>query len=45
MRLLCGAQSCTRWALIWLTETEEQRYRAGVRIFRLSSRAAEIEIG
>ena len=42
---LCGAQNCTRPALIWLTDEEEQRYLQGVRLFRLSNRAVEARVG
>ena len=44
-RLLCGVPTCTRPALIWLTDEEEQRYLQGVRVFRLSNRAVEARVG
>ena len=31
--LLCNARKCTRLALIWLTDDEEQEYLQGVRAF------------
>lgn len=43
-RFLCGAPTCTRFALIWLTEEEEQCYAQGVRLFRLSNRAVEAQV-
>jgi hypothetical protein len=33
--LLCSTRNCTRLALIWLTDDEEQRYLQGVRAFRV----------
>jgi hypothetical protein len=41
-RLLCGAPSCTRLALVWLTEEEQHRYAGGLRVFRVSQRAVEV---
>jgi hypothetical protein len=43
-RVLCGAPSCIRLALIWLTDTEEQQYARGVRVFRVSNRALEVQV-
>ena len=44
-RIFCGQPSCARPAMIWLTGEEEQRYRQGVRLFRLSNRAVEAQVG
>ena len=44
-RILCGAPTCTSWAMIWLTDEEEQRYAEGIRVFRVSNRGTEVELG
>jgi hypothetical protein len=33
--LLCNARKCTRLALIWLTDDEEQKYLQGARAFQV----------
>lgn len=43
--IFCGARSCKRPAMIWLTDEEEQQDRQGVRLFRLSNRAVEALVG
>ena len=32
-RILCGTRLCTRPAMIWLTDEEEERYHRGERSF------------
>lgn len=41
---LCGAPSCTRLALIWLTDDQEEQYVQGVRLFRVAQSAEEVRI-
>ena len=41
---LCGAPSCTRLALIWLTDDEEEQYVHALRLFRIAHRAEEVRI-
>ena len=33
--ILCGASACVRQADVWLTDEEQERYRHGVRVFRI----------
>ena len=33
LRIVCGATLCTRPALIWLSDEEQERYLRGVRTF------------
>ena len=40
--ILCGAATCTSYALIWLTDEEQQRYGSGVRLFRVRTIEAEV---
>lgn len=43
-QILCGAPHCTRVAMIWLTDDEEQRYlQEGIRLFRIS-KGPEVEL-
>jgi hypothetical protein len=42
--ILCGAPSCARLALIWLTDAEEHQYLAGARVFRITSRGLDAQI-
>jgi hypothetical protein len=42
--LLCGAPHCVRPGCLWLTEVEEQQYLLGLRSFRLSNRAQEVQV-
>ena len=40
--ILCGSPSCTSYALIWLTDEEQQRYASGVRLFRVRTIESEV---
>ena len=40
--ILCGAPTCTSYALIWLTAEEQQQYASGLRLFRVRNGEAEI---
>lgn len=42
--VLCGAPSCARLALIWLTDEEEAQYAQGVRVFRVSNRSLQAQV-
>jgi len=34
-KIYCGAPKCLRPALLWLTDAEEEQYRAGERSFKV----------
>jgi hypothetical protein len=40
--ILCGAPTCVRRALIWLTDEEERKYVHGQRLFRILNRGIEV---
>ncbi len=45
--LICGAESCRRPGLVWLTTTEEDEYRTGNRIFPVgdgSTKSAKLHV-
>ena len=42
--VLCGAKGCTRLAMIWLTDDEEEQYVQGVRAFRVAHHVGEVRI-
>ena len=42
--VLCGGKGCTRLAMIWLTDDEEEQYVQGVRAFRVAHHVGELRI-
>jgi hypothetical protein len=42
--VFCGAKGCTRLAMIWLTDDEEEQYVQGVRAFPVAHHIGQVWI-
>ena len=42
--LICGRITCEATAIVWLKADEEEQYQRGVRIFRLPTMAAKVQV-